>query len=216
MSIPQNDALSHGLQTLILTPQSRREFVNSLWNCDLPHESFRPPQFEAFFRYYQDQCTTILCENHCQSKTHRDVINRARQLVGSLIQSQIQTILDPDETDEEDRAWTFLSARVLTMIDIGYLQSGVRLGQVPRVWAAGELRDFIKSTFPITKQEPEVKLERLFTACNLEQIAGIQVIWTSNIADHLVLEDDDTSVRIFSHASFLELHKSRQVNTRSS
>lgn len=72
-------------------------------------------------------------------------------------------------------------------------------------WA---LREFISSVFP---QSPvlldEVKLERLFNARNLERVAGIQVIWTSNIADHLQLEDDDTSVRLFSHASFLELHR---------
>jgi hypothetical protein len=45
-----------------------------------------------------------------------------------------------------------------------------------------------------------VKLERLFTARNIERVADIQVIWTSNLADHLQLEDDDTKVRLFSHA----------------
>lgn len=126
-------------------------------------------------------------------------------------QSKIETLLDPDESNEEDRAWTFLAARVLTMIDIGGLRSGVRLGQVSRVWASAELRDFIKSTFLVTKEKSNMKLEKLFTARNLERVAGMQVIWTSNIADHLLLEDDDTSVRIFSHASFLELHKNWQV-----
>lgn len=52
-----------------------------------------------------------------------------------------------------------------------------------------------------------VKLERLFTARNIERLADIQVIWTSNLADHLQLEDDDTKVRLFSHTSFLELHR---------
>lgn len=42
----------------------------------------------------------------------------------------------------------------------------------------------------------------MFTARNLERVAGIRVIWTSNLADHLHLEDDDTSVRIFYHVSF--------------
>jgi hypothetical protein len=51
----------------------------------------------------------------------------------------------------------------------------------------------------------EIKLERVSNARNLERVAGIQVIWSSNIADHLQLEDDDTSVRLFLHASFLEL-----------
>lgn len=84
------------------------------------------------------------------------------------------------------------------------------MGQVPRVWNNGSLRDFVKSTFPTIKELPDdLKLERMFTARNLERVAGIQVIWTSNLADHLQLEDDDTSVRIFSHVSFLEVQRKR-------
>jgi hypothetical protein len=94
------------------------------------------------------------------------------------------------------------------MIDVGGLRDGIRLGQVSRDWTSGSLRDFIKSTFPCTSElSDHVKLERLFTARNIERVADIQVIWTSNLADHLQLEDDDTKVRLFSHASFLELHR---------
>ena len=51
------------------------------------------------------------------------------------------------------------------------------------------------------------KLPKAFTAANLEQIAGIKVQWTSNLADHLSLKDDDTKVMLYHQASFLELHK---------
>jgi len=102
----------------------------------------------------------------------------------------------------------FLAVRVLTMIDVGGLRRSMKLGQVSRSWTHGSLKDFIDSTFPSTKElSDNVKLERLFTARNIEWIADIQVIWTSNLADHLQLEDDDTKVRIFSHATFLELHR---------
>lgn len=94
------------------------------------------------------------------------------------------------------------------MIDVGALRHGLRLGQTPRMWVKGTLRDFVNSVFPpSTTLSDDLKLEKLFNARNLERVAGIQVVWTSNIADHLQLEDDDTSVRIFSHASFLELHR---------
>ncbi|KAE9365104.1 hypothetical protein N431DRAFT_496266 [Stipitochalara longipes BDJ] len=94
------------------------------------------------------------------------------------------------------------------MIDVGGLRQGIKLGQISRNWTHGSLKDFINSTFPSTKElSDNVKLERLFTARNIEWVADIQVIWTSNLADHLQLEDDDTKVRIFSHASFLELHR---------
>lgn len=102
----------------------------------------------------------------------------------------------------------FLAVRVLTMVDVGGLRNGIKLGQVSRNWTSGSLRDFMKSTFPRTKElSDHVKLERLFTAQNIERVADIQVIWTSNLADHLQLEDDDTKVWLFSHTSFLELHR---------
>ncbi|KAF4629445.1 hypothetical protein G7Y89_g8703 [Cudoniella acicularis] len=96
----------------------------------------------------------------------------------------------------------------MTMIDVGGLRHGIRLGQIHRVWNHGSLREFILSIFSQTKELPnEVKLEKLFNARNLQRFASIQIIWTNNLADHLQLEDDDTIMRIFSHASFLELHR---------
>ena len=52
-----------------------------------------------------------------------------------------------------------------------------------------------------------VKLPQSFTAAHLEQIAGIKVIWTSNLADHLLLKDDDTKLMLFHQVSVLQLHK---------
>ncbi|KAL8752396.1 MAG: hypothetical protein Q9199_005775 [Rusavskia elegans] len=50
-----------------------------------------------------------------------------------------------------------------------------------------------------------VKLPQSFTAANLEKIGGIQVLWTDNLADHLLLRDDDTKVMLFHHVSALRL-----------
>jgi hypothetical protein len=84
--------------------------------------------------------------------------------------------------------------------------SAMVLGQVSRNWMSGSLRDLTNSTFPSTKElSGYTKLERLFTNRNIEPVADIQVIWTSNLANHLQLEDDDTKVRLFSHTLFLEL-----------
>jgi hypothetical protein len=52
-----------------------------------------------------------------------------------------------------------------------------------------------------------VKLEKIFNARNLEHIAGIKVRWTSNLADHLRMRDDDTAVELFHYASFLRFHQ---------
>ena len=52
-----------------------------------------------------------------------------------------------------------------------------------------------------------VKIPQSFTAAHLEQIAGIKVIWTSNLAGHLLLKDDDTKLMLFHQVSILQIHK---------
>jgi len=49
-----------------------------------------------------------------------------------------------------------------------------------------------------------VKLEKIFNARNLGRIAGIEIEWTKNLADHLRLIDEDRKVAIFHHATYLE------------
>ncbi|KAF8854411.1 hypothetical protein BDZ45DRAFT_597067 [Acephala macrosclerotiorum] len=53
----------------------------------------------------------------------------------------------------------------------------------------------------------QVKLEKIFNARNLEQIGGIKIRWTSNLADHLRMRDDDTAVELFHYVSFLRCHQ---------
>ncbi|KAM0796223.1 hypothetical protein BDR22DRAFT_867793 [Usnea florida] len=84
----------------------------------------------------------------------------------------------------------------------------------PIIWEDGELYlpqslgVLVKKTFP-GRDKPTnlVKLPQSFTAAHLEQIAGIKVIWTSNLADHLLLKDDDTKLMLFHQVSILQLHK---------
>jgi hypothetical protein len=56
-----------------------------------------------------------------------------------------------------------------------------------------------------------VKLDRLFIARNLERIAGLKIVWTDNLSDHLRLMRDDTEVTIYPHASFLEHQKQSPI-----
>jgi len=207
------DILQNALRFSVKAPASRLELARSLWEPQNRHslaaETFQPPTWGAYFGYYQDQCITWLCDKFSQDmpqdKTHRQLVDKAREIAGLDAHELLPLLLSQNSAE---RSWIFLAVRVLTMIDVGSLASNIRLGQVSRNWTHGSLRDFIKSTFPDAKELPDsVKLERIFTARNLELVADIQVIWTSNLADHLQLEDDDTKVRIFSHASFLELHQ---------
>lgn len=104
------------------------------------------------------------------------------------------------------------------MVDIGKVPDSLVPGQTPLVWANGTLKEFIENQFssPVAVQKPIwVKLDKIFTARNLECIAGLQIIWTDNLADHLKLTADtvadDRCISIFHHISVLKHHKDNQV-----
>jgi hypothetical protein len=78
------------------------------------------------------------------------------------------------------------------------------------------------STVPSTAQVPVLTMDRpinartsyfprSFSAYKLNYIAGFQVIWTSNLLDHLrLVDEDDTGIKvfIFHHTILLDLHLS--------
>ncbi|KAL8877912.1 MAG: hypothetical protein Q9198_004171 [Flavoplaca austrocitrina] len=67
--------------------------------------------------------------------------------------------------------------------------------------------NLVNTVFPPPSSLDTVKLPQTFTAANLEKIAGIRIVWTNNLADHLLLRDDDTKVMLFHHVSALYLQR---------
>lgn len=60
-------------------------------------------------------------------------------------------------------------------------------------------------------KEKPTKLERDFTARNLEEVVGLRVVWTGNLLDHLLIREEDGTVAIFHHAAFLHYQAIRYV-----
>ncbi|KAK0616494.1 hypothetical protein B0T14DRAFT_538411 [Immersiella caudata] len=78
-------------------------------------------------------------------------------------------------------------------------------GRTPVSWESSSLHTAIAKHFvpQDTLLAGSPKLRVFFTACNFERICGIRVRWTTNLADHLRLVDDDRAVFIFHCARFL-------------
>jgi hypothetical protein len=64
-------------------------------------------------------------------------------------------------------------------------------------WEDGPLAEALSTELsPNYSLHDSVKLPKKFNALNLEKMAGIQICWTSNLADHLSMKDDDLKVSI--------------------
>ncbi len=105
-----------------------------------------------------------------------------------------------------------LLARVWLMVSLDSPKYSLFLGQGTSWLNESSLIDTINNVFkPGMELSEKTNFPMGFTAANLEMIAGIQVVWTSNLADHLSLTCDDTKVILFHQVSFLELHKRSNV-----
>jgi hypothetical protein len=143
-----------------------------------------------------------------------DLVDIVHLLVGSSSRDDIRTTLCPkinpatsdDIARERLDGSIDLTTRLIVMMDIGVLDLG-HTGRDQLPWMGGSLKDCVRGFYdrPIKLGQVNVKLEKIFTARNLSQIAGIEVEWTENLADHLrLIGDDDKKVAIFHYASFLD------------
>jgi hypothetical protein len=76
-------------------------------------------------------------------------------------------------------------------------------------WEAGSLQDFVHQYF---KEPPKLSCEQVllpksFDAWAIATIAGVEIAFTDNLADHLLLVEDDAKLLVFHHASSLEYHR---------
>ncbi|KAH9208058.1 hypothetical protein DL95DRAFT_428842 [Leptodontidium sp. 2 PMI_412] len=199
------------------SPELRLQLLQILWNFKQSSDSSQEPLHlcEEYFRYYTQQCrvsiqgsdesepynlrthdnikdiVTILKVGISLDQIHQSMRQKFPEPVGKRVEESIQNGID-------------LAVRLLLMVNVGRSRHGVQLTRTLE-WREGSLQDFTRKHFKpeIILPQERVKLERIFTARNLERIAGIQIIWTDNLADHLQMQDDDTRVAIFHHASFL-------------
>lgn len=98
------------------------------------------------------------------------------------------------------------------MIQTGTFRQVLMAGQESLSWVDGSLTEILKTRLghDSVLKDP-IELDKTFTARNIERIGGIRIVWTCNLLDHLRMSDDEGSVAIFHHASFLHYQRSRYV-----
>lgn len=174
----------------------------------------------SYFCYYQKWVAKTransLTNSHLQITNLVTLLKDPKE-TRSSIEDTLQKRLHGDELDDGDDIIedSFnLAVRLLLMVPTrGFFTAGRSItlsGETKLNWDDGTINDLVnKNLVAQTSMKDPVKLEKIFNAMNLEQIAGIDVRWTSNLADHLRMRDDDKAVEIFHHATFLRLHQNR-------
>lgn len=194
------------------------ELLAQLWRHDASSKlDSQELDIEAYFAYHKKQCSHALHDGgrHISVRTHRNILEIAENLEQGLSRETIKRRLSPKLADPKPAnenelldSSVDLAARLVSMMDIGVLQYGFS-GRRELVWNQGSLKDFVNGYFnvPVVLGQ-DVKLEKMFNARNLGRIAGINIVWTDNLADHLrMIDDEDKKVAIFHHASFLKCHQ---------
>ncbi|KAF2873889.1 hypothetical protein BDV95DRAFT_489290 [Massariosphaeria phaeospora] len=198
-----------------LEASTKNTIIDAFWGpvstYDWSHCDDAPSK--AYWDFYLGACEHALHDGgrHASARTHQDIIDIANLLQEHQGRPEIREALRCKLTkhsateDELLDSSIGLAARLLLMIDVGSLQFGFS-GRQQLQWHKGCLKDCIHSYFcaPPALGHEGVKLHRVFHALNLERIAGVDIIATDNLLDHLRLTEDDTKLYVFNHASLLK------------
>uniref|UniRef100_A0A4E9E631 UDP-N-acetylglucosamine transferase subunit ALG14 n=1 Tax=Gibberella zeae TaxID=5518 RepID=A0A4E9E631_GIBZA len=172
---------------------------------------------QSFWTYYNKECVRALHNGgrYVALRSHRDVVDCIHKLKSGMLRHDIKEELREKLTaphDNEDEMLDNsidLAASLLLMMSFCSFAYGFS-GRSHLRWSHGSLESFVAAYFdPGTAHlaKENVKMEKIFTARNLCRIAGLDVVWTDNLVDHLRLTDDDRRVHVFHHASFLHVQQ---------
>lgn len=212
--------LYSSLLDLPLPHLTKATIANEYWAY--PHQdqhlNSRDLDLQSFWTYYNKECARALHNGgrYVALRSHRDVIDCIRKLKSGMLRHDIkeelrEKLTAPHENEDEMLENSIdLAASLLLMMSFSSFAYGFS-GRSHLRWSHGSLESFVSAYFDpgATQAKENVKMEKIFTARNLCRIAGLEIVWTDNLVDHLRLIDDDQRVHIFHHASFLYAQQQR-------
>ncbi|MCJ1372179.1 hypothetical protein MMC20_003401 [Loxospora ochrophaea] len=224
-----DSVLKTAIGELPLPLQLRCALTNSIWNKGLTLNAYKQDQHEQdnpFFSHYEDSCNLAISSSYgglISRQESNEIVRIIKQLRSneprdSIQKDLIQRLSSGKEQDDYDYAKAadciiYLVIRLWLMCHVGTIGGEVRHEQYMAEWDRGSLRELMAAQFPDNSRLDEpVQLEKQFQARNLEKLAGIQVLWTANLLDHLRVHDPwhrdgQMRVSLFYHVHFLEYHK---------
>jgi hypothetical protein len=211
------------LSTRPLSREAKQAILSTFFDYEVTSQQAQKLG-ESYFRYYQHSFKNsgLDCFQAGQEKIC-DLVGLLKRpdTTRASIETLLKKLFSEENGDDGDaeilRDSLNLAIRLLFMIPIGpFLATGRAItvsGETYLPWKEGTIIELVSTGIsPQTSMKERVRLEKGFNARNLNRIAGIEVRWTSNLADHLRMRDDDTAVEIFHYASFLRFHERWSVD----
>lgn len=104
-----------------------------------------------------------------------------------------------------------LTVRLWLMINVGSSDTTVSPAKSCIEWPHDKsLQELVSSTFHCEQSSKPQELghwSKALNAYNLDRIGGFKILWTSNLADHLYLDEDLEIIRLYHHANVLKGHR---------
>lgn len=207
--------------TANLSNESKSAIKNSFWGK--PPESLHNNDLGngldciAYFDYYVARCREASHDNgRCISIVcHREIASIVELIKKGSTRDEIKQSLSasgPKTTTDGYNGSINLAASLMLMIQFGSCRH-VSSPHTELEWTKGSMRQFLEKYFAEPSKLGPVRLSKDFNAKSLSRIAAIEVIPTDNLVDHLSLGNNEKTVKIFSHVSFLEYQKNEWVDS---
>lgn len=208
-------ALEEPLNVSPINHRTKHEIKEHFWPpTTLPRYQQDSLDWEPYFKYYARQCQAALIDRgrFVMAKTHLDILDLIRRFDEAASRESIKESLRlklsarvRSNEDEILNGAIDLAARLYLMVNIA-VDARTISEQTRLQWETGNLKQCLQNHFGERQilSNSGFRLEPIFTAANLERIAGIRIVPTDNLADHLRLMDRDDTVAVFCNASFLK------------
>ena len=139
---------------------------------------------------------------------HRQAQLVSRPLSSDQMLSPLSTRFSECERDSIKNA---IDLAVCLWLMLNIATPGLRNfpGRSYMVWRENEsLNDFIERSIPKTQSiSVASRWPQPLNLYNLERIGGFEIVWTDHLADHLFLDEDLGTIKIYHHAYVLQSHQ---------
>lgn len=192
-----------------------------------------PEQHETFLRYYEQQLygpgkqkMVMLSIDKAAYGNHAEVLSALGRLIKSPNQTKKEFRNDfPVDVAEDEKDWAVRALlRLALMIDCASKQTappGYMLGDFrPRSWTDDQsLAEFAESCFPSPVHSPTMRARiqialsqrNKLKAWKLRERCGVRFRPTDNLAEHLLFDSRNRTVKVFRQVGYLKAHLSRSL-----